>query len=264
MRALVAFLLRDGRESRSFAGAWLLEAAGILLTVLTFYFLGKWVDDVPGRRWLTNQVPSYFGYAMSGLAVAVLLFHVTRGHSQAIRQAGLSGTLEPLLMTPLPPWQLALGCGLRSGLWALLRALVYLGLSAALGALPAAPPLIWVPPVLLLSYLSFLPFGLLAASVAVVFKRGDPVTHLTNAATLLLAGVYFPPSVLPEWLQPMSAAYPVSHAVAALRCVTLGTDLPHGSLVWLMIFIVTALPASAWVFERSVARARETGTLGQG
>lgn len=262
MNRFVAFIQRDGRESRSYLASWVVEGSGILLTVFTFYFLGKWVDERAGGA-LPGGTRSYFGFAVNGIAMAMLLFQVVRGHSRALRQSQITGTLEPLLMTPVPPWQIAVGGALSHTGRGVVRLGAYLVLAVALGAVRPAPTLVWLPVVVLVSTLSFLPLGLLAASATVLLKRGDPVAYLANAASLLLGGVYFPPNVLPSWVQPASELYPATHAIRALRAATLGAGEVWPSVLWLLLFTLITLPAAAWLFERAVDRARREGTLGQ-
>lgn len=261
MRTWLAFHRRDTRERRSRLLAGLAEGSGILLTVVTFYFLGELVD-----RGTSGEVArlngSYFAFAVNGIAMAGFLAQTVRGHSRALRTAQLEGTLEPMLMTPVPPWRIAVGGALHEMTRGLLRLFVYLGFATALGAVALDGQLAWLPVVLAVAALSFLPFGLLAASYTLLLARGEPVTYLTNAGTLLLAGVYFPSSVLPAWLQPVSLLYPVTHAVQALRSVTSGTESPLASLLWLLGFTAVALPLTAWAFQRCVLVARRRGTLG--
>jgi ABC-2 type transport system permease protein len=262
MRHFLAFARRDGQESRSYLASWLVEGSGILLTVFTFYFLGKWVDEHSGAT-LPGGTRSYFGFAVNGIAMALLLFQVVRGHSRALRHAQITGTLEPLLMTPVPPWQLALGGALSHTGRGVARLVAYLALALALGAVRVEPALVWLPVVILAATLSFLPLGLLAATATVLLKRGDPVAYLANAASLLLGGVYFPASVLPAWLRPASELYPATQAIRALRAVTLGAGDVGAPVLWLLTFALVTLPPTAWLFERAVDRARSQGTLGQ-
>ena len=260
MRTWLAFHRRDARERRSYLLAGLVEGSGILLTVVTFYFLGELVDR--GTSGAVAQLDgSYFAFAVNGMAMAGFLSQTVRGHSRALRAALLAGTLEPMLMTSTPAWQVAVGGALYEMTRGLLRLLVYLALGMAFGALAFDVKLSWLPVVLAASALSFLPFGLLAASYTVLLKRGEPVAYLTNAGTLLLAGVYFPPSVLPAWLQPVSSVYPVTHAVQALRSVTSGAGSPLGPLLWLTGFTAVALPLAAWTFQQSLLIARRRGSL---
>src|SRR5690606_9895956 len=203
MRTWLAFHRRDTRERRSRLLAGLAEGSGILLTVVTFYFLGELVD-----RGTSGEVArlngSYFAFAVNGIAMAGFLAQTVRGHSRALRAAQLEGTLEPMLMTPVPPWRIAVGGALHEMQRGLLHRVVYGGVARALGVVAVDGQLAWLPVVLAVAALSILPFGVLAASYTLLLARGEPVTYLTNAGTLLLAGVYFPSSVLPAWLQPVS------------------------------------------------------------
>jgi ABC-2 type transport system permease protein len=230
----------------------------ILLVVLTFYFLGRLVDARAsfGRN-------GYFAYAIPGIATAGLLVGVVRAHAASVRTSQTAGTLETMLMTPTRPWEIAFGSSLSLIGHEVVRALCYVALAAVLGAPLLGARLFWLPLVLAVSLLSFVPFGLVGAAWVVILKRGDPVTYAVNSATMLLAGVYFPLSVLPEWMQRCGQLFPPMYAVAAMRTVMLGTGSPLGSLVPLAAFSIVALPLSAWALERAISHAKRRGTLGQ-
>lgn len=257
-RRLVAHARRGSQENRSYFASRILDFGSILLVVLTFYFLGRVVD---ARASFGEN--GYFAYAIPGIATAGFLVGVVRAHAASVRNAQMAGTLESMLMTPCRPWEIAVGSSLSLIGQEVVRVLCYVGLAAVLGAPLFGARMLWLPVVLAVSLLSFVPFGLLAAAWVVVLKRGDPVTYAVNSATMLLAGVYFPHSVLPEWMQRCGQLFPPTYAVAAMRAVVLGTGSPLNSLVPLAAFSVIALPLSAWALERAILLAKSRGTLGQ-
>ncbi len=77
--------------------------------------------------------------------------------------------------------------------------------------------------VLGLALLAHLPLGIFSASFLLIFKRGDPITSLVGHLSALLAGVYFPLSVLPGWLQTVSFFLPFTHALEGLRQAVLNS-----------------------------------------
>ncbi len=72
-----------------------------------------------------------------------------------------------------------------------------------------------------LTNLSFAAVGVLSASFAVVFKKGDPLRVFIAGASFLAGGVFYPNEVLPRWMQLCAEALPVTYGVRALRGVLL-------------------------------------------
>ena len=105
--------------------------------------------------------------------------------------------------------------------------------------------------ILVLTILSASSFGIMAASFIMVLKRGDPITWMFNSASALLGGVYFPVTVLPEWLQKVSLLLPTTHALKAMRLTLLkgasAMDVA-GEIGALCVFCVVLLPLSLFVF----------------
>jgi ABC-2 type transport system permease protein len=82
----------------------------------------------------------------------------------------------------------------------------------------------------------------------------------------LLAGVYFPLSVLPGWLQTVSFFLPFTHALEGLRQAVLNGRglLELGTQVAVLgIFAAVLLPLSLAVFSYAIHQAKRLGTLSQ-
>lgn len=133
-----------------------------------------------------------------------------------------------------------------------------MGMDLSGGNLPAALL------VLILTVLVFSSLGILSASFVMVLKRGDPVTWMFNGLSTLLGGVYYPITVLPDWLQAISRLLPVTYALEAMRLALLqGASFAElwPNILALLIFGVTLLPASLLIFRYAVRRAKEDGSL---
>ena len=118
--------------------------------------------------------------------------------------------------------------------------------------------------ILLLTVVSFSSLGVISASFIMVLKRGDPVGLIFTSVSGLLGGVYFPVSVLPEWLREFSYLIPVTYALegmrmALLRGQTIQELMPN--IVALSLFCVVMLPLSVMIFRKAVERAKRDGTL---
>ena len=111
---------------------------------------------------------------------------------------------------------------------------------------------------------SFVALGLFAAALVFVTKRGNPVAWAIRAISVLLGGVLYPVTVLPGWLQPVSEAIPLTHAVDLARdSLLLGEGLTE---VWpqvlaLLGLTVIYLPLGLLLCAIALRMARTEGSL---
>ena len=118
--------------------------------------------------------------------------------------------------------------------------------------------------ILILSIASFSGLGILSASFILVFKRGNPVGWMINSLEGLIAGVYFPVTVLPGWLQLIARFFPITYAIRAVElAVYRGFSVAElaKEITFLIVFAVLLLPVSLAVFKYAVRRAKKEGSL---
>jgi len=119
--------------------------------------------------------------------------------------------------------------------------------------------------VILLSSLSFLGIGIMAAALPLLFtERGTQMTLVASAVLLLISGVYYPVSVLPRWMQLLATISPANYALDAIRrAVMRGAGL--GALwpdIWPLALIgALTIPLGFLVFQRAERYAKRTGRL---
>jgi len=169
-----------------------------------------------------------------------------------------------MLLTPTRLSTVVLSSSIYDYGFVTFQVLVYLVMGALLfgveidGNLPAALV------ILVLTIVAMTAVGIIAASFIMVLKRGDPVTWLFNSLGLLLGGVYYPVSLMPEWLQKLSWLLPITYSLDGMRRALLTNAsfaelLPN--IVALLIFSLVLVPISLAVFRRAVHRAKVDGSL---
>jgi ABC-2 type transport system permease protein len=105
----------------------------------------------------------------------------------------------------------------------------------------------------------------MSASFTILFKRGNPINWGISVLSWLLGGVYYPVSILPEWLRSLAAFIPMTHALELLRLSLItdrGMEHMESPLLILTLWTVIGLPFSFWCFAWSLNRARMKGNLG--
>lgn len=259
---LWAFLAMGYRTAMAYPANFVLSQIQPLSQVLIFYFVAQLVD-----RSGPAVGGDYFTFVVVGWIAVQMLQAGLNGFTAELSSAVQQGRFEMLLVEPVR-WRL-LPLGLLQ--WPVIQrtfaVLVLFVVSALLGANYRLAGVAMSIPVLLLGVLAALAIGVLAGSVVVLAKRGNPVMVLYNIAAALLSGALFPLDLLPNWLRPLSWLVPQTYVVAALRRVLMpdGSILPGPSftesLLGLTVFTAVALPLALWVFGRAMQVGRKMGVL---
>jgi ABC-2 type transport system permease protein len=253
-----AFLKLGLLTDISYRLSFVFQALNILLSIAAFYFLARLLGEK------TLQGHASFPFILIGMAVNGYMTTSLVCFAQGVRGDQLMGTLKAMLATHTSPLALIL----LSSLYPLVRAAVdaglYLlggmlfGLSLGQVNLPAA--LLFF----LVSLLAFSGVGILSATFTLVFKRGDPLLWLFGSLSWLLGGVFYPPEVLPPFLQQTAQLLPITHALEGMRAALLsGAAVAElrPQIAALALFGLVGLPTSLIAFSLGVRRVRVTGTL---
>ncbi|OQZ04897.1 MAG: ABC transporter [Candidatus Brocadia sp. UTAMX1] len=262
----LAFVWKDFIHEASYKLAFFMQVFGILITTVTFFYLSKLLGDV-GTSYLKPYGGDYFSFVLIGVAFFNYLKVSMDGLSASIREGQMVGTLEALLVTQTEIPAIILSSSLYSFIFASFKVAVFLILGAFffgvdMGNANIAGALL----ILLLTIISFSSIGIISASFVMVLKKGNPVNWLFTNASGILGGLYYPVSVLPKWLQKLSAVLPVTYSLEGMRLALLkGSSLSAllPNIAALTAFSAIMLPLSVLVFGYAVKRAKIDGTLTQ-
>ncbi|MCF7907315.1 MAG: ABC transporter permease [Candidatus Omnitrophica bacterium] len=264
MGKIIAFIKKDFQIFLSYKLFFMLRWAGIVIPVVTFYFISKFIDQ-QGNIAFSEYRGGYFPFVVIGLSVYGYLLVLLRSASEGMRQEQMYGTLEVIFATPVKSSIVAISAGLWNSLIALVAMVVCL-VTGILLFKEGIVALDWFALflTLIMIVVNFLSIGILAAAVIVVCKRGDPIAWFASTFFAFFGGVYYPVSVLPKGFQKISQFLPITYAVRALRKVILAgaTSVEiTNELVVLFICAVCLLPLSLIIFSYAVRRAKMSGSL---
>jgi ABC-2 type transport system permease protein len=207
----------------------------------------------------------YFSFVLIGLAFSGYMGLSLSSFAQSIREGQTMGTLEIMLLSPTRLSAILLSSSLWSYTLTTLRVLVYLLLGALVfGFSLSQANFLTALVVLALSMTSFGGIGILSAAFVLLLKRGDPVAWLFGGISTLLAGVYYPISVLPDWLEPFSRLLPLTYALDAMRLAMLkGSSLYdiRFDILVLLGFTAFLTPLAFLAFRQALKRAKMEGSL---
>src|SRR5215208_5732012 len=174
------------------------------------------------------------------------------------------GTLEYTFMAPVRRWTQLLGsCVYAMGYGlvhtaAMLVVLMVFYRQLDLGVMNVATAAVFV----ILGSFSFVGIGMMAAILPLLYvERGAQMTFVIQSCLLLVSGVYYPVSVLPEWMQAISKLSPATYVLDGVRAAMLDgialTALVY-DVVPLIVMGIVLIPAGLWAFGRAEQYAKRT------
>lgn len=264
LRELWLFFRRDLSIARTYRTAFLFEAVEALFGVAMFYYVARFVDS-PQLQHALPLNESYFAFSLIGFVFLDYLNAAMDSFDRSLMEARDTGTLEHLLVTQTSLPVILAGSAIYPFAASTLRIAVYLVWGAALFHFPLREAnWLAVAAVLVATLLAFSGIGILSASYLLLFKRGNPAKWFFLGLSSVAAGMLFPISVLPDWLQFVARLNPVTYALDAVRAALLGGagfQAVWRPLLVLLLFSAVLLPLSMAVFAWALRRTKTTGTL---
>lgn len=265
-RRIFAFVARDFRLFISYRMLFFLRIISVLAIVTTFFFVSKIFGG-----YIDPQFPEWRDPLASWLTGLAVLNYFTTGFSSlanSIRQEQMQGTLESVLLTPINVPTVIVSSSAWDFLETTFFSFLYLFFGWFFFGVQFRGSFFLAVVFLLLTTVVLACLGILSASFAMVFKRGDPFGIFLGAGSALFSGVLFPTQLLNTYAGPklasISLILPATHGLQGIRQILLeghGLSQVTRPLFTLLGFLVVLLPFSLWVFGRAVRRAKREGSL---
>ncbi|HZC65722.1 MAG TPA: ABC transporter permease, partial [Candidatus Dormibacteraeota bacterium] len=263
-REIWLFFWRDLLIASTYRTVFLLELVEALFGAAMFYYVARFVDS-PQLERLVPEAGGYFAFSLVGFIFLDYLNIALDTFDRSLQEARDTGTLEHLLVTQTSLPVLVAGSAIYPFLATTIRVAVYIAWGVALFGFPLHGAN-WpgVLAMLVATLLAFCGLGIFSASYVLLFKRGNPAKWFLLGISSLTGGTLFPVSILPDWLQIVARANPVTYALDGMRTALLG-NAPFSALYHplgiLVAFAAILLPCSVWSFGWALRRTKMNGTL---
>ena len=169
------------------------------------------------------------------------------------------GTIEYTFMAPLSRPVHLIGMGFFAVLYGLVRAtIVFVVIAAFFGLHMPDANFAAALVVLAIASVSFIGIGMMTAVLPLISpEKGMQIGFVGQGILLVVSGVYYPVSVLPEWMQWLSKISPATYALAGIRHAILdGWGVSQmWPFIWPLLIIGRSRCRSDW---RSSGAARST------
>ena len=267
MRAAYAFFERNWNLSKRY---WAWELVWItynLVNGLAVTYIAVAANQIiPGFKLTQTQLNASILTLLIGTSIWTYISVCFDNVAETVTMEKWEGTIEYTFMAPIQRITQMLG----TSAYAVLHGLLLTGIQIAVMALFFHLDLShadWLTTItlLLVGTISFVGIGIMAAVLPMLFtERGAQMTYIIRSVLLLVSGVYYPISVLPGWMQPLSAISPATYLLDGLRQGIIdGQPIWHlwGHCLKLLIAGVVTVPAGLWIFNVAERYAKRTGKL---
>src|SRR3989442_5645973 len=176
------------------------------------------------------------------------------------------GTIEYTFMAPLARPIHLFGMGAFAVLYGVVRAVLLFGVVAFFFDL-SLPHASYVTSLVVLAVasISFIGIGMMTAVLPLISpEKGMQLGFVAQGILLVVSGVYYPVSVLPQWMQWISVVSPATYALRGIRHAILegaGLGAVWGDIWPLLLIGLVCVPLGLEVFRRGELHAKRHGKL---
>src|SRR5579859_2010487 len=176
------------------------------------------------------------------------------------------GTIEYTFMAPLARAVHLGGMGLFAVLYGVLRtALLFAVVALFFGLHFHAADFATALVLLAVASFSFVGIGMVTAVLPLISpEKGAQLGFIAQGFLLVVSGVYYPVSILPQWMQWLATVSPATYALRGIRHAVLdgyGLGASWGDIWPLLVLGVIAIPAGLAVFRAGERYAKRHGKL---
>ncbi len=260
-----AFLARNWHLTRRYWGWEVVWFFYSLTSGLSVVFIAQGAEALTGEA-VGFDVQYLTMYLIIGTLVWRYLSAIFILTSEVIAWERWEGTIEYTLMAPVRRWVHLVGQTLYSLTYGLITTLI-IGIAMALffELDLSNANLIGAGAVILAGSLSLVGIGILASILPLLYpERGAQMTNVVEASFLLISGVYYPISVLPDWMEALARISPVTYVLDGTRAAILeGAPTSETSqfIVPLLLLGFVTLPLGLRAFKAAENYAKRTGRL---
>ena len=175
-----------------------------------------------------------------------------------------AGTMQVIMQTPTRLYTVFLGKALFqivAGLFTVTLSLSYA--TFIFGVDLSKVDIAAMAAVILVTCFAMTGFGLMVSCVGMYLRSSAIVASFLMYLTLIFCGVNFPVSYLPEALRPLSAIFPLTYGIEAMREAAIGASLVDvsGNLMIMAVLGTAMAVAGHLLFDTFERLARKAGTL---
>lgn len=205
---------------------------------------------IPGR-------PNYFQFMAPGIMALLVMMAVMTGLAGSVSREKEIGTLDGLLIAPISRLSIILGKAIAQTTRGLFQGLVVLSLAILIFGVHVYGSWLMMILLLVLGIFAFIGIGILISAWASEQETAMTIMMTLQFPMLFLSGAFFPIQQMPEFMQYISKAIPLTYEIEALRKVIIlgaGAQAVWQEVIILLTFGVITLSIAVPTFKKVITR----------
>jgi ABC-2 type transport system permease protein len=230
-----------------------------IANTLTIVFIAR---AVPGAT--PAEVNTYETVFLVGATIWAFLGIIFEFMTETVAWERWEGTIEYTFMAPLSRLVHLFGQGAFAVLYGLIRAtILFFAVAALIGIHAPQANYAAALGLLALASVSFIGVGIMTSVLPLISpEKGAQLGFVAQGVMLVVSGVYYSVSVMPEWMQWISKISPATYALRGCRnSIIHGTGMAWADVWPLLIIAVLATPIGLVIFRIGERHAKRHGKL---
>jgi ABC-2 type transport system permease protein len=229
-----------------------------IANTLTIVFIARAVHLSPAQE---NELATKL---LVGAVIWAFLGIIFEFVTETVAWERWEGTIEYTFMAPISRSMHLFGMGAFAVLYGLIRAMIlFFAVAAFIGIHMPDANFLAALALLGIASISFLGIGMMTSVLPLISpEKGAQLGFVAQGMMLAVSGVYYPVSVMPDWMQAIAKISPATYALRGDRAAVVdGAGLAWADVWPLLLIAAVAIPLGLAIFRQGERYAKKHGKL---
>lgn len=226
----LAFFKKDLINQTSYRLSFFLNILSIFIAVYVFFIFSKLFEG--SNNYLEKFGNNYFFFLIIGISVSDVVLRISSVINTEVRNYQLTGMFEEIINLKAPIIELLSYSFIYPIVFSIFRLLIFLLFAVIFFDLPLDFTNIGlIMFAISLTLISCIGIAYIAGAYAIAFKKGNPLSAINQLSVMILGGVFFPTTILPDWLNYISQFIPITHALEIIRYLFISDNFLNSEVI---------------------------------
>ena len=226
----LAFFKKDLINQTSYRLSFFLNILSIFIAVYVFFIFSKLFEG--SNNYLEKFGNNYFFFLIIGISISDVVLRISSVINTEVRNYQLTGMFEEIINLKAPLIELLSYSFIYPIVFSIFRLLIFLLFAVIFFDLPLDFTNIGlIMFAISLTLISCIGIAYIAGAYALAFKKGNPLSAINQLSVMILGGVFFPTTILPDWLNYISQFIPITHALEIIRYLFISDNFLNSEVI---------------------------------
>ena len=260
----LAFFKKDLINQTSYRLSFFLNILSIFIAVYVFFIFSRLFEG--SNNYLEKFGNNYFFFLIIGISISDVVLRISSVINTEVRNYQLTGMFEEIINLKAPIIELLSYSFIYPIVFSIFRLLIFLFFAVVFFDLSLDFTNIGlIMFAISLTLISCIGIAYIAGAYALAFKKGNPLSAVNQLSVMVLGGVFFPTTILPDWLNYISQFIPITHALEIIRYLFITDNFLNTEVIKhfysLALLSLCFLSIGLVVCQFAIKNGKKNGTL---